>query len=115
MLGGLAGLTFGTADGVLKVMSDVIHAHGLGSLPTHWSIYVWLVVSPMAFLLQQSAFHIGHMGAAPPATSSLQPCVAAFLGAAMFGSSCGAAGPCRSSCCWPGRSFWASSASVDRP
>jgi drug/metabolite transporter (DMT)-like permease len=85
LFGALAGLAFGTSDAVHKVMSDVIEAHGLGHLPGHWSIYVWLLLSPSAFLLQQSAFHVGHMGAALPATSSAQPCIAAFLGAAMLG------------------------------
>jgi drug/metabolite transporter (DMT)-like permease len=85
LLGALAGLSFGTSDAILKLMTDVIDADGLGQLAGHWSLYAWIVISPMAFLLQQSAFHVGHMGAALPATSSLQPCVAAFLGAAMFG------------------------------
>jgi drug/metabolite transporter (DMT)-like permease len=85
LLGALAGVSFGTADAIIKVISDVIDVHGVGHLPTHWGLYAWLVVSPTAFLMQQSAFHVGHMGAGLPAQSSVQPCTAAFLGAVMFG------------------------------
>jgi hypothetical protein len=43
-----------------------------------------MVVSTLAFLLQQSAFHTAHLGASMPATSTLSPLTAAVLGAVMF-------------------------------
>jgi hypothetical protein len=44
-----------------------------------------MVIGPLAFLLQQSAYHSTHLGAAMPATSTLGPTTATILGAAMFG------------------------------
>jgi drug/metabolite transporter (DMT)-like permease len=81
----LAGLGFGTADALIKLISDVGGIDGAGGIFTHWGIYAWMVVSPLAFLLQQSALHTTHLGAAMPGTSTLQPPTAALLGALMFG------------------------------
>jgi len=77
----LAGLTFGTADALIKVMSD----HGAGGLFTHWSLYVWMAAGTVALLLQQSAYQATHLGAAMPATSTLAPTTATLLGAVMLG------------------------------
>jgi drug/metabolite transporter (DMT)-like permease len=79
-----AGLAFGVSDAVLKLLTDVIDLDGPGGVLSHWSPYVWILVSPVAFLLQQSAFHTAHLGASMPATSTLSPITAAFLGALMF-------------------------------
>lgn len=84
-LGVLAGLTFGFADALIKVISDVIDVAGVSGIFDHWALFVWLVVSPCGFLLQQSAFHSGHLGAALPPQASIQPTIAAFLGVAMLG------------------------------
>jgi drug/metabolite transporter (DMT)-like permease len=81
----LAGLSFGTADGLLKVFTGVGGDHGVAGVFGHWGIWAWLVVSPTAFLLQQSAFHATHLGAALPGTATLAPVTAAVLGATMFG------------------------------
>jgi len=83
-LGALAGLSFGSADALIKVFTDVIDAEGSGVL-THWSLYSWIAVSSTAFLLQQSSFHAGHLGAAMPASSALAPTTATLLGVAMLG------------------------------
>ena len=77
----LAGLTFGTSDALIKVMSD----HGAGGLFTHWSLYAWMAAGTIALLLQQSAYQATHLGAAMPATSTLAPTTATLLGAAMLG------------------------------
>ena len=79
-----AGFGFGVSDALLKLVTDVADADGVGSLPGHWSIWVWMVASPLAFVLQQNAFHSAHIGASMPATSTLSPLTAAFLGALMF-------------------------------
>ena len=79
-----SGLGFGVSDGVLKLLTDVADVDGLGGVLSHWSPYVWIVLSPLAFLLQQNAFHSAHIGASMPATSTLSPLTAAFLGALMF-------------------------------
>jgi hypothetical protein len=81
----LAGLAFGTADALIKAMTTTAEDHGAGHVATHWSLYTWLVVGTVAFLLQQSAYHSTHLGAAMPATSTLGPTTATLLGAAMFG------------------------------
>jgi hypothetical protein len=83
-LGALTGLGFGLSDALIKVISDLIDGHGTGALLTHWPLWVWFVVSPTAFLLQQSALHAGHLGAAVPATASVQPTIAAVLGVVML-------------------------------
>jgi hypothetical protein len=84
-LGALTGLGFAASDAMIKVISDLIDAHGVGALLTHWPLWVWFVLSPTAFLLQQSALHAGHLGAAVPATASVQPTCAALLGVVMLG------------------------------
>lgn len=81
----LAGMTFGTSDALIKVISDVGGIDGLDGIVGHWGVYAWLVVTPLAFLLQQSALHSAHLGATMPGTTSLQPPVAALLGVVMFG------------------------------
>jgi drug/metabolite transporter (DMT)-like permease len=85
VLAALAGLSFGCSDALIKVFTEVGGDHGIEGVLGHWGIYAWLVVSPMAFLLQQSAFHATHLGAAMPATSTLSPTTASLLGALMFG------------------------------
>lgn len=81
----LAGLAFGTADALIKAMSTTADDFGAAHLLSHWSLYTWMVLGPLAFLLQQSAYHATHLGAALPATSTLAPTTATILGAAMFG------------------------------
>lgn len=81
----LAGLGFGTTDALIKLISDVGGIDGASGIFTHWGVYAWMVVSPLAFLLQQSALHTTHLGAAMPGTSTMQPPTAALLGALMFG------------------------------
>ncbi|MEY2570186.1 MAG: hypothetical protein QOE63_536 [Acidimicrobiaceae bacterium] len=81
----LAGLGFGTADALIKLMSTTADHLGAAHLLAHWSLYAWMAVSPLAFLLQQSAYHSTHLGAAMPATTTLGPTTATILGAAMFG------------------------------
>jgi hypothetical protein len=83
-LGVLTGLGFGLSDALIKVISDVISKGGIGALPSHWPIWVWFVVSPTSFLLQQSALHAGHLGAALPPIASIQPTTAGLLGVAML-------------------------------
>lgn len=81
----VAGVGFGTADGLIKLISDVVDADGAAGLLSHWVLWSFLVVSPLAFLAQQSAFHATHLGGALPGTTALQPPVAVILGAVMFG------------------------------
>jgi drug/metabolite transporter (DMT)-like permease len=85
LLAALAGVGFGTASSLIKLITDVADAGGAGDIPGHWSLYAWMVVSPLAFLLQQSALHATHLGAALPATSTLSPSTSCILGALMFG------------------------------
>ncbi len=85
LLAALAGLGFGTASSLIKLVTDVADAGGAGDVFGHWSLYVWMAVSPTAFLLQQSALHVTHLGAALPATSTLSPSTSCILGAVMFG------------------------------
>jgi hypothetical protein len=66
-------------------MSDTAGDHGALSLLGHWSLYTWMATSLTAVLLQQSAYHSTHLGAAMPATSTLGPTTATLLGAVMLG------------------------------
>jgi len=81
----MAGLAFGVADSLLKAMTTTAEDFGAGHVLSHWSLYAWMLVGPIAFLLQQSAYHSTHLGAAMPATATLGPSTATLLGAAMFG------------------------------
>jgi hypothetical protein len=84
-LGVLTGLGFGLSDALIKVISDVGgNGGGVSAIVSHWSLWAWFVISPTAFLLQQSALHAGHLGAALPATASVQPTTAALLGVVML-------------------------------
>jgi hypothetical protein len=84
-LGVLTGLGFGLSDALIKVISDVGgNGGGVSAIVSHWSLWAWFVISPTAFLLQQSALHAGHLGAALPATASVQPTAAALLGVVML-------------------------------
>jgi drug/metabolite transporter (DMT)-like permease len=85
LLAAMAGLSFGTADALIKVFTEVGSDQGITGVLTHWGIFAWFVVSPAAFLMQQSALHSAHLGAAMPATSTLAPTTASLLGAVMFG------------------------------
>lgn len=85
VLAALAGLTFGTADSLIKVMSNTVRDHGLPHVFDHWSLYTWGLVSLTAVLLQQSAYHATHLGAAMPATCTFGPTTATVLGALMLG------------------------------
>jgi drug/metabolite transporter (DMT)-like permease len=87
LLAGMAGLSFGCSDALIKVFTEVGGDHGIGGVLGHWGIYAWMLISPTAFLLQQSALHSTHLGAAMPATSTLSPTTASLLGALMFGES----------------------------
>jgi drug/metabolite transporter (DMT)-like permease len=81
----IAGIGFGTSDALIKLISDVGGVDGLGGIVGHWSLWVWMLVSPISFLFQQSALHSAHLGATMPGTSGMQPPTAALLGALMFG------------------------------
>lgn len=81
----LAGATFGTADALIKLMSNVAKDEGTLHLASHWSLYAWLVAGGIALLLQQSAYHATHLAASMPATSTLAPTTATLLGALMLG------------------------------
>lgn len=80
-----AGLSFGTSDALLKLFTEVGGDHGISQVLSHWSPFAWMVVSPMAFLLQQSAFHAAPLASALPGSATLSPTSAALLGALMFG------------------------------
>lgn len=84
LLAVLAGLGFGLASSLVKLVTDVADAGGAGDVFGHWGLYVWIAVSPTAFLLQQSALHATHLGAALPATTTFSPTTSAMLGALMF-------------------------------
>ena len=84
-LAALSGVAFGTADSLIKVISDTVRDHGVGYLAGHWPFYAWGLVSLTAVLLQQSAYHTTHLGAAMPATCTFGPTTATILGAVMLG------------------------------
>jgi hypothetical protein len=66
-------------------MSNTADDHGTAHLISHWSPYAWMAAGTVALLLQQSAYHSTHLGAAMPATSTLAPTIATLLGAVMLG------------------------------
>ena len=81
----LAGVSFGTADALIKAMSDTAGDHGVVGLLSSWPLYTWMAAGLAALLLQQSAYQATHLGAAMPATSTLGPTTATVLGAVMLG------------------------------
>ena len=83
-LGALTGLGFGLSDALIKVISDVVSAHGVSGLVSHWSLWVWFVVAPTSFLLQQKrAPRRPPRGGAPRDGQGVQPVTAALLGVIM--------------------------------
>jgi drug/metabolite transporter (DMT)-like permease len=81
----LAGMSFGTADALIKVMSNAAQDDSAARLLSHWSLYAWGSAGVIALLLHQCASHETHMHAALPATRTLAPTVATLLGAIMLG------------------------------
>ena len=84
-LAALAGITFGTADALIKAMSELADGGGAGALLGDWPLYTWMAAGLTAMLLQQSAYQAAHLGAALPATCALAPTTATLLGALMLG------------------------------
>jgi threonine/homoserine efflux transporter RhtA len=85
-------LYLGTATGVVHGMTAVLTktsvdllGHGFGTVLVHWQPYALAVLSAAAFLLNQSAFHAGHLAASLPAITVVNPVVAALLGWILFG------------------------------
>ena len=85
-------LCLGTATGVVHGMTAVLTktsvdllGHGFGTMLVHWQPYALAVLSAAAFLLNQSAFHAGHLAASLPAITVVNPVVAALLGWILFG------------------------------
>lgn len=85
LLATVAGLGFGTSDGLIKLMSEVGDQDGWSAVLSHWALPAWALASTTSFWLSQSAHHAADITASLPATSTLQPTVGALLGAAMFG------------------------------
>lgn len=71
------------AIGVAAVLTkEVVHlvSRGIVSLVTSFELYALIVVAVAAITLQQSAFQVGAFHASLPATTVMEPVVAAMLG-----------------------------------
>lgn len=93
-------LFFGVATGVVYSFTAVLTKstvdlldNGVGSVFSHWQVYVLLGASAVGLLINQSAFQAGHVAASLPAISVTNPVLASIFGITMFGETLDAHGP----------------------
>jgi len=85
-------LAFGVATGLLYGVTAVLTKSvvdqlgtGVGHVLGAWHLYALIVLSSVAMLTNQSAFQAGHVAAALPAISVVNPIVACALGVVLLG------------------------------
>lgn len=83
-LAAVAGVGFGISDALTKSTLALAAVRRFGVLLS-WEPYALVVAAAAAFLLQQSAYHAGHLAASLPATSVLEPSVGVLLGVLVLG------------------------------
>jgi hypothetical protein len=83
-IAGVAGVTLGVSDALVKTTLDSAATLGLQVLAT-FVPYLLVLVGGAGFVLQQHAYRIGELRAALPATSVLEPITGTLLGLLLFG------------------------------
>jgi drug/metabolite transporter (DMT)-like permease len=91
VIAGVAGVTLGVSDALLKATLDSAATRGLRVLAT-FVPYLLVGVGGAGFVLQQHAYRIGELRAALPAASVLEPVTGTLLGLLLFGESLRAGG-----------------------
>lgn len=82
-LAGVAGITLGCSDALVKTTVATASAQHLAVLAT-FTPYLLVVVGGAGFVLQQHAYRIGELKAALPAASVLEPLTGTLLGLTLF-------------------------------
>lgn len=81
------GICYGVTAGLFKVLSDEF-TQGLGAVFTNWTVYVVVVLGPMAFLLSQNAFQASPQVAPPLAViTTMDPLTGIAVGLLWLGES----------------------------
>ena len=79
-----AGLAYGVTAVLTKSVVDQLGA-GVNAVLGSWHLYALIAISTVAMLVNQSAFQAGHVAAALPAISVVNPVVACALGVLLLG------------------------------
>ncbi len=91
-IAGVAGVTLGVSDALVKTTLTAAGAEGFRVLVT-FVPYLLIAVGGTGFVLQQHAYRIGELRAALPAASVLEPLTGTVGGFLLFGEGLGAADP----------------------
>jgi drug/metabolite transporter (DMT)-like permease len=87
-----AGCIYGLTAALTKTTMSIFD-QGLLAPLGRWEFYALLLVAGVGLLLNQSAFHAGHLAASLPAMAVTDPIVGCILGVVLFGEVLGATNP----------------------
>lgn len=82
-LGAACGVVFGIDAALTKAAGHLLD-QGLVHALSSWEPYLWVALAAFGFLLAQSAFQAGQLGASLPVLTIADPVVAAAIGAFAF-------------------------------
>ena len=86
------GAAYACTAALTKSVVDTLGADGVGALFSTWEVYMLGLVSVAGLLLNQSAFHAGHLAASLPALAVTNPVLSSIIGLTLFGEVLGATG-----------------------
>ena len=69
----------------IKATTDVLSAHGVGSLLSHWPLYALVVAGVIGLACEQTALHVGPLSVSQPAIVIIDPVVSVVLGLVIYG------------------------------
>lgn len=78
------GACYACTAALTKQVVDFLAHHSVESIFTHWPVYALALFSVTGLILNQSAFHAGHLAASLPALAVTNPILSSFLGIILF-------------------------------
>lgn len=84
LIGSTVGLTYACSAALVKSASNVLVAHGLGSLLLSWQLYLAAVVAVVGVVLAQLAFRAGPLRFSLPTIATVDPLVSILLGVLVY-------------------------------
>jgi drug/metabolite transporter (DMT)-like permease len=87
-----AGCIYGLTAALTKTTMGILE-DGVTAPLLRWELYALLAVAGVGLLLNQSAFHAGHLAASLPAMAVTDPIIGCIIGVVLFGEELGATHP----------------------
>ena len=78
------GACYACTAALTKQVVNILGDHSVAGLFMRWPVYALAVFSVAGLLLNQSAFHAGHLAASLPALAVTNPILSSFLGVYLF-------------------------------